>query len=105
MLNMEQFNKTACIYISGSQGVASNTLNLKYGVDYTTEEELEDLCSEFVTENAYENIEDYLENCDYDEDEALNEAICDSGEILLGTEEDNYTHYWALGSFEEICTL
>ena len=48
------------------------------------EEELKNLFCEFIDENAMEYIDDYLDDCDYDADEALAEAVNDSGEFFIG---------------------
>ena len=77
------------LYISGSQGVAPAENIVTYGIDFNTIDELINKFTTFIKENAYEYIDDYLEDCDYDEDDALIEAIGDSGEfeIYLGNDE------------------
>lgn len=74
------------LYISGSQGVAPAETIVEYGVDFDTKEKLILLFTKFIDENAYNNIDDYLE--DFDEDEAINEAIADSGEFEIYLETD-----------------
>lgn len=76
------------LYISGSQGVAPAESIVEYGVDFDTKEKLILLFTELINENAYENIDDYLEDCDYNEDEAINEAVADSGEFEIYLETD-----------------
>lgn len=76
------------LYISGSQGVAPAENIVTYGVDFNTIDELIDKFTAFIKENAYEYIDDYLEDCDYDEDDALMEAIVDSGEFEIYLEND-----------------
>ena len=76
------------LYISGSQGVAPAENIVTYGVDFNTIDELIDKFTIFIKENAYEYIDDYLEDCDYDEDDALMEAIVDSGEFEIYLEND-----------------
>lgn len=80
------------LYISGSQGVSSAEMKVTYGQDFITMDDLITLFCEFIDENAYENIDDYLDDCDGDEDDALGEAIVDSGEYYIGTSPDNLTH-------------
>ena len=76
------------LYISGSQGVAPAENIVTYGVDFNTTDELIDKFTTFINENAHEYIDDYLEDCDYDEDDALMEAIVDSGEFEIYLEND-----------------
>ena len=76
------------LYISGSQGVAPAENIVTYGVDFNTIDELIDKFTTFIKENAYEYIDDYLEDCDYDEDDALMEAIIDSGKFEIYLEND-----------------
>ena len=76
------------LYISGSQGVAPAENIVTYGIDFNTIDELIDKFTIFIKENAYEYIDDYLEDCDYDEDDALMEAIVDSGEFEIYLEND-----------------
>jgi hypothetical protein len=82
-------NKEIYLYISGSQGVSPAELKVTYGIDFNNEEEFKNLFCEFIDENAMEYIDDYLEDCDYDIDEALGEAVNDSGEFLFGFSLDN----------------
>ena len=86
------FTGTLYLYISGSQGVSPAGYTVEYGKDFKTVEDLIAVFTGFIDENAWENIDDYLEDCDGDEDDALNEAIIDSGEFLIGVSEDNLTH-------------
>ena len=58
------------LYISGSQGVAPAENIVTYGIDFNTMNELINKFTTFIEENAYEYIDDYLEDCDYDEDDA-----------------------------------
>lgn len=81
--------KKVYLYISGSQGVASAELVVIYGVDFNNEEEFKNLFCEFIDENAMDYIDDYLADCDYDEDDALGEAVSDSGEFYFGFSPDN----------------
>ena len=76
------------LYISGSQGVAPAENIVTYGIDFNTIDELIDKFTTFINENAHEYIDDYLEDCDYDEDDALMEAIVDSGEFEIYLEND-----------------
>lgn len=76
------------LYISGSQGVAPAENIVTYGVDFNTIDELIDEFITFIYENAYEYIDDYLEDCNYDEDNALMEAIVDSSEFEIYLEND-----------------
>lgn len=100
----KNFNGTLYLYISGSQGVSPNEMKVKYGVDFNSLEDLENLFSEFIDENAYDNLDSYLEDCDGDEYEAMGEAIADSGQFLLGTSLDNLTHEYN-GFISEIILL
>lgn len=96
------------LYIGGSQGVAPAESIVEYGVDFDTKEKLILLFTEFIDENAYENIDNYLEDCDYDEDETINEAIADSGEfeIYLETDEPGTPSFiYNLGDIEERVSL
>ena len=68
------------LYISGSQGVAPAENIVTYGVDFNTIDELIDKFTTFIKENAYEYIDDYLEDCDYDEEGFIAE-YCE-GEVL-----------------------
>ena len=76
------------LYISGSQGVAPAENIVTYRVDFNTIDELIDNFTTFIKENAYEYIDDYLEDYDYDEDDALMEAIVDSGKFEIYLEND-----------------
>ena len=76
------------LYISGSQGVAPAENIVTYGIDFNTIDELINKFTTFIEENAYKYIDDYLEDCDYDEDDALMEAIVDSGEFEIYLEND-----------------
>ena len=96
----ENFNGELYLYISGSQGVSPAELKVVYGIDFSNLEELQNLFCEFIDENAYENIDDYLDDCDGDKDEAIMEAINDSGEFLLGIDLTHLTHTFN-GSFIE----
>jgi hypothetical protein len=83
--------------IGGSQGVTSREEELEYKTDFTTLENVIDYFYQMLAENAWENLEDYLEDLldgqdpdEMDEDEldelkgeAQAEAECDSGERLL----------------------
>ena len=68
------------LYISGSQGVAPAENIVTYGIDFNTIDELIDKFTTFIKENAYEYIDDYLEDCDYDEEGFVAE-YCE-GEVL-----------------------
>ena len=74
---------TLFFYVEGSQGVTSaeERFNLN---DFNGDiERMVRAGWAFVDENAWENIESYLEDCDGDEDEALAEAVVDSGDKLI----------------------
>ena len=90
----EAFTGELFLYISGSQGVSSNYMKIIYNQDFSSLEDIINIFCEFIDENAYENIDDYLEDCDYDENEAMGEAVADSGEFYLGTSLDNLTHVY-----------
>ena len=113
---LDEFNKMFCgdcstitLYISGSQGVSSCEEVICYGTDFTT---LEDIVARFyqlLSDNACENIEDYLDDLldgqdpdEMDEDEldelkgeAQAEAECDSGDryIIVKTEDGGSLYY------------
>lgn len=96
------FNGKLYLYITGSQGVAPNGMWVYFGKDFQSWKELETLFLEFIDENAFDNLADYLDDCDGDEDDAMGEAVCDSGEFLLGASEDNLTHeYDGFGNFSK----
>ena len=78
---------TIKLYISGSQGVSPNERTVTYGIDFNTIEELKNIFIAFIDENAEDNIDSYLE--DYDYDDAMNEAIADSGEFLIFLNDDD----------------
>lgn len=88
----EGFQGDLYLYISGSQGVAPNDMKITYGIDFQSLEDIENLFCQFIDENAYENLDSYLDDCDGDEDDAMGEALADSGEFLLGVSLDNLTH-------------
>ncbi|MDV3427712.1 MAG: hypothetical protein LIR50_11930 [Bacillota bacterium] len=74
---------TLFFYVEGSQGVspAEEHFNLnEYNGDI---ERMVRAGWAFVEENAWENIDSYLEDNDGDEDEALAEAVVDSGDKLI----------------------
>lgn len=100
----EGFEGTLYLYISGSQGICPNDMKVTYGVDFKSLEDLENLFCEFIDENAYENLDSYLDDCDGDEEEAMGEAIADSGSFLLGVSLDNLTHEYS-GFISEIVKL
>lgn len=100
----KDFNGVLYLYISGSQGVSPAEMKVTYGEDFKTLKDLENLFCAFIDENAYDNIDDYLDDCDGDEDEAMNEAIADSGSFLVGTSLDNLTHEYC-GFFMELTEL
>lgn len=89
MINYSDLCGDVYLYIGGSQGVSSDYIVVKYGKDFNSKEELLDLFRIFIDENAFENLEDYLDDCEGDEGEALGEAVADSGEFLLGPSIDN----------------
>ena len=80
---------------------------IKYGKDYQDEESLCRLFDEFIDENALDNIDDYLDDCDGDEDEAMMETIIDSGdfEIFLHENDDKpiYVYTGFLSKYDDIC--
>ena len=97
------FKGKLTLYIEGSQGVSPALDEITWGVEFTTEEEIVHYFFEFVDFNAVENIDSYLEDCDFDCDEAQMEAVMDSGRLLLGIDEQNLTHIlYADGSIETI---
>ena len=91
---------TIKLYISGSQGVSPNERTVTYGIDFNTIEELKNIFIAFIDENAEDNIDSYLE--DYDYDDAMNEAIADSGEFLIFLNDDEPTFEYSNGSIENI---
>ncbi len=82
------------LFIGGSQGVTSCEDVLEYGKDFTSLEKVRSEFYELLSSNAYENLDDYLDDLldgqdpdEMDEDEldelkgeAQAEAECDSGE-------------------------
>lgn len=90
----EGFTGDLFLYIEGSQGVSPSECKITYGEDFTNLEQVIEIFCTFIDENALENIEDYLEDCGYDEDEALMEAVNDSGNFYLGSSSDNLTHIY-----------
>lgn len=90
----EGFTGDLFLYIEGSQGVSPNECKITYGKNFTNLEQVIEIFRTFIDENALENIDDYLEDCEYDEDEALMEAIGDSGNFYLGSSLDNLTHIY-----------
>ena len=91
------FDGFLLLYISGSQGVAPAELVVDYGADFDDLDSLCDCFTRFIDENALENIDSYIEDCENDEAEALMEAIIDSGDFLLGIDGDHLTHEYSLG--------
>jgi hypothetical protein len=87
------FTGTLYLYISGSQGVSPAGCTVEYGKDFKTVEDLISVFTDFIDENAWDNIDSYLEDCDNDEEEAMGEAVADSGNFLVGISEDKLTHY------------
>ena len=94
--------KKVYLYITGSQGVSPAELVVTYGVDFNTVDEFKNLFCEFIDENAMECIDDYLDDCDYDSDEALEEAVSDSGEFLFGFAPDKMEYVFDGFFIEEI---
>lgn len=84
----ERLKGKLTLYISGSQGVSPAECEVEYGIDFNTTEELENIFCEFIDENAMENIDNYLEDCDFNEDDAISECICDSGDFEIYLETD-----------------
>ena len=82
------FDGFLLLYISGSQGVAPAELVVDYGADFDDLDSLCDCFTRFIDENALENIDSYIEDCENDEAEALMEAIIDSGEFEIYLEND-----------------
>lgn len=82
------------LYIGGSQGVTNCKDVLEYGKDFTSLDKIGSEFYELLSTNAYENLDDYLDDLldgqdpdEIDEDElaelkgeAQAEAECDSGE-------------------------
>ena len=91
------FDGSLLLYISGSQGVAPAELIVDYEADFDDLDSLCDCFTRFIDENALENIDSYIEDCENDEEEALMEAIIDSGDFLLGIDGDHLTHEYSLG--------
>ena len=96
------FDGSLLLYISGSQGVAPAELVVDYGTDFDDLDSLCDCFTRFIDENALENIDSYIEDCENDEAEALMEAIIDSGDFLVGIDGDNLTHEYSLGFITEL---
>lgn len=89
------------LYISGSQGITPNSMIVTYEKDFTDLDSLAKVFYDFIDDNAMENIEDYLEDCDGDEEDALMEAVLDSGEFYVGIEELNMPYEFTGGVFEK----
>lgn len=83
--------KECFLYITGSQGVAPCGMTVRYGDHYQDEKSLCRLFDDLIDENAFENIDNYLDDCDGDEDEAQMEAVVDSGEFQIFLNEDDET--------------
>lgn len=83
------FDGKLYLYISGSQGVANADMVIQYGVDFKNLEDVTAVFCEFIDENVWENIDDYLDDCDGDEEEAFGEALADSGYFYIGVDEFN----------------
>lgn len=96
------FKGELILYISGSQGVAPGTETVEYGKHFTDLDTLSDRFAEFIDEHCQDYYEDYLEDCDYDEDDAFMECITDSGSHLLGVDEEHLNYEWDGVHFEKI---
>lgn len=77
--------KKIVFYITGSQGVAPAEMIVTFGVEVQCIEDIRTMFYSFIDENAMEYIDDYLDDCDGDVDDALGEVLCDSGEFWIGT--------------------
>lgn len=95
------FKGELTLYISGSQGVAPGTMTVEYGKDFTNLDSLSQLFAEFIDDHCQDYYRDYLEDCDYDEDEAFMECITDSGQHLLGIDEEHLSYEWDGVRFEK----
>ena len=96
------FKGELTLYISGSQGVSPGEMTVEYGKNFTDLDSLSTVFAEFVDEHCQDYYEDYLEDCDYDEDDAFMECITDSGSHLLGIDEDHLDYEWDGNRFEKI---
>lgn len=85
---------TLMLYISGSQGVSPNEQYVHFGNDFNDLQSLMNVFEEFITENAYDYVMDYLEDNDYDEDEAMNETIMDSGIFYIIQLGEEFNENW-----------
>lgn len=90
------------LYISGSQGVANADLTIQYGIDFNTLEDVTAVFCEFIDENVWENIDDYLDDCDGDEQEAFMEALTDSGHFYIGIDECNLMYEFDGGVYTQM---
>ncbi len=90
------------LYISGSQGVAPGTMIVEYGEDFTDLDSLSTIFAEFIDDHCQDYYESYLEDCDYDEDDAFIECVTDSGQHLLGIDEEHLDYEWDGVNFEKI---
>lgn len=85
---------TLMLYISGSQGVSPNEQYVHFGSDFNDLQSLMDVFKEFITENAYDYVMDYLEDNDDDDDEAMNEVIMDSGIFYIIQLGEDFNKDW-----------
>ena len=101
----KNFKGELYLYISGSQGVSSAGMVIKYGVDFTDLESLMRVFDEFIDEHTMDYVEDYLDN-EYNEDgdpteeeldDAHMEAISNAGDFLIGVTEEDAQYIYELG--------
>ena len=96
------FKGELTLYISGSQGVSPAETTIEYGKDFTDLDTLSTTFAEFVDEHCQDYYENYLDDCDYDENDAFMECVTDSGAHLLGIDEDHLTYEWDGVQFYQI---
>lgn len=93
------FSGELYLYISGSQGVANADMTIKYGVNFKNLDDVTAVFCQFIDENVWENIDDYLDDCDGNEEEAFMEALTDSGHFYIGVDEFNLLYEFDGGIF------
>lgn len=93
------FKNHLYLYISGCQGVPNMDMTIEFGVDFNYLEDVAPIFNEFIEETIWENIDDYLDDCDGDEQEAFMEALVDCGPFYIGIDEQTLTHQFDGGIF------
>lgn len=78
----EEYLNDVMIDIEGSQGITPNSVYIDLDTYDTIDQLITDIYL-FIDENAYDCLEDYLDDCDGDEDEAMIEAVADSGNTYI----------------------